>query len=319
VAHLVGSYEHVKDPIEGRIDRVLLNNGFLAIDIPGQMVFDLNSPVDGWWTFRVTDRLSLRFITDADGVTGLIINEDGQSYASTRVAGLETGEAAAPLPTLDEVLLLRSQREGMASLDGRALQIDGTVRAHQAGVDGTLTMTIAGVDQFRSQVEFGDFGTVRQVFNGSEAVEFSDFHPDRRLEGVELALATVGGPILWMDVWDDQFESLQVTGRGEVEGVETIVIEASVAGFDQPFTLEVDTSTGSLRKAQFWVFIPSMGPYPMEMQVDPPVRVGDVTLPARWRMYSEEGGTVEFTPVRTRYVELMDVDLQVPTIDGDAS
>ena len=48
--------------------KVLIANQRLAVDVPGQMVFELHPPTDeGKWVFRVTDRMAISFEESEDG------------------------------------------------------------------------------------------------------------------------------------------------------------------------------------------------------------------------------------------------------------
>ncbi|MCK4871667.1 MAG: beta-lactamase family protein [Phycisphaerales bacterium] len=61
---------------------VLVHNGRLALDVPGQLVFDLHNPDDeGKWYFVMTDQVAVSFDTGEGGdVTGLKMYEAGQTF-----------------------------------------------------------------------------------------------------------------------------------------------------------------------------------------------------------------------------------------------
>ncbi|MHC4130243.1 MAG: hypothetical protein ACYSUA_19190, partial [Planctomycetota bacterium] len=84
--------------------RVLIQNNRLAIDVPGQMVFELHPP-DGEdrWVFRIKDSLWVRFNRDdADAVTSLTWSEEGSESLVPRLDDPET----VALPSVDEVMAM---------------------------------------------------------------------------------------------------------------------------------------------------------------------------------------------------------------------
>ena len=65
---------------------IIERNGHLALDIPSQMVFDLNPPdKDGKWQFSLTDQIALSFERDDDrNVVGLRMYQAGMEFEVIR-------------------------------------------------------------------------------------------------------------------------------------------------------------------------------------------------------------------------------------------
>ena len=75
---------------------VLIQNGNLAVDIPGQMVFELKDPdKEGRWYFAMTDQVAVSFEKDAAGIV-----REMKLYQSGFEFKLPKGKAA-PEPELD--------------------------------------------------------------------------------------------------------------------------------------------------------------------------------------------------------------------------
>jgi hypothetical protein len=91
VAPFLGTYH------DGQMNldvRVLVQNGRLAVDVPGQMIFELHSPDDeGRWYFRVTDTIYVTFEMDDDGEPTMT-----RMPSTTRSSSTEAENAAAAFP-----------------------------------------------------------------------------------------------------------------------------------------------------------------------------------------------------------------------------
>ncbi|MBN1163551.1 MAG: transglutaminase domain-containing protein [Candidatus Krumholzibacteriota bacterium] len=88
----IGKYQS-----SGNVFQILVKNGGLAIDIPGQMVYELkNAGEDGLWYFKLSDRASVSFQRDETGqVTALNINE---LVRLPRDAEAAADEGGTPVP-----------------------------------------------------------------------------------------------------------------------------------------------------------------------------------------------------------------------------
>ena len=75
---------------------MLIQNGNLAVDIPGQLVFELKDPDnEGRWYFAMTDQVAVSFEKDSTGnITGMNLHQEGYEFK------LPKGKAE-PEPELD--------------------------------------------------------------------------------------------------------------------------------------------------------------------------------------------------------------------------
>lgn len=76
---------------------VLISNGHLALDIPGQMVFDLKDPSeDGEWYFALTNRVSVSFDYDNSGNASTMTINSRQRLPRADAGGVEEDNAGLP-------------------------------------------------------------------------------------------------------------------------------------------------------------------------------------------------------------------------------
>jgi CubicO group peptidase (beta-lactamase class C family) len=82
----LGSYTANFGPFRNAEFVVLVQNGALALDVPNQLIFELNEPDDeGKWRFKLMDQLSISFERDDEGnVTRLMLYEGEYTYELVR-------------------------------------------------------------------------------------------------------------------------------------------------------------------------------------------------------------------------------------------
>ncbi len=99
---LLGIYTPDEGSLAGREIEVLVYNGELAVDVPGQMVFALTEPdEDGWRAFQLDASVRLRFLPEPDGSVAAFEfvaggEEQGVIRRGTAAAYRERQAAAAP-------------------------------------------------------------------------------------------------------------------------------------------------------------------------------------------------------------------------------
>jgi CubicO group peptidase (beta-lactamase class C family) len=90
-AKYLGSYTANFGLFQNTEFKVTVQNGVLAIDIPNQLVFELEEPdEEGKWHFKLTDKISVSFILDHSGnVTAMRLHEAGHVFELPRGPPLE--------------------------------------------------------------------------------------------------------------------------------------------------------------------------------------------------------------------------------------
>jgi len=220
---------------------VLVQNNRLAVDIPGQMVYELYPPdEEGRWFFRVTPDISLRFSETSDrDVELLIMYQEGEEFLMPRVESHR-------LPTVAEIMTLRDTEGNEAALEAMgSYRIDSTIYSVQSGVRGIVSIYVAGPDKYRVDADYGKYGYSRTVVNGDRAWVESSFGPFKELRSQLLAQAKQGHPYVMTGDWRDYFNSIKVVRADVFDDKEVYVVELK-AGDLPTMTVFVDAVTGDV-------------------------------------------------------------------------
>ncbi len=221
--------------------QVLIQNNRLAIDIPGQMVYELYPPDDqGVWFFRVTPEISLRFKeTLAGEVESLTMYQAGMEFIMPQIESKR-------LPTFDEIMTLRNTEGNEAALEAMGnYRIDSTIYSVQSGVRGTASLYVAGPDRYRVDADYGKYGYSRTAVNGDRAWVESSFAPFMELHGQLLAQAKQGHPYVMTGDWRDYFDSIKVLRADTLDDKDVYVMDLK-SGDLPAITVYVDATTGDI-------------------------------------------------------------------------
>jgi CubicO group peptidase (beta-lactamase class C family) len=220
---------------------VLIQNNRLAIDVPGQMVYELYPPDDeGVWVFRVTADISVSFNETATGqVNSMIMYQAGQEFTMPQI------ESKA-LPTVADIMILRDAEGNEAALAAMGnYRIDSTIYSAQSGVNGTVSVYVAGPDKYRVDSDYGKYGYSHTVVNGDQGWVESSFGPFKELRGQLLEQAKRGHPYVMTSDWRDYFDSINVVRADVLDDKEVYVVELK-AGDLPAITAYVDAVTGDV-------------------------------------------------------------------------
>jgi len=220
---------------------VLIQNNRLAIDVPGQMVYELYPPDEqGVWVFRVTPDISVSFNETSTGqVDSLIMYEAGQEFILPQIE-------SKTLPTVADIMVLRDAEGNEAALAAMGnYRIDSTVYSVQSGVRGTVSVYVAGPDKYRVDADYGKYGHSSTVLNGERAWVESSFGPFKELRGQLLEQVKRGHPYVLASDWRDYFGSIRVVRADILDDKEVYVVELK-AGDLPVMTVFVDAVTGDV-------------------------------------------------------------------------
>jgi len=224
--------------------KVLIQNNRLAVDWPGEMVYELYPPdEEGIWVFRVSDRFKLRFNETADGqVESLTYYQDDEEFLMPRVEGTS-------LPTVEELLALRETDSRKAALNEMGTyRITGTIRSPQSGVEGTFSMYVSGIERYRVDFDYGKYGYSRTALNGDQAWVESSFGPFDELHGQFLEQAKRDHPEAMDGDWLDFYDSIQVLRSDNLDGQKVYVLKLE-RGDLPPVTIFIDAANGDVLKS----------------------------------------------------------------------
>jgi len=220
---------------------VLIQNNRLAVDVPGQMVYELYPPdEEGMWVFHVTPDISVRFNETLTGqVDSLTMYQAGTEFIMPQIESKR-------LPTVAEIMALRDAEGNEVTLEAMGnYRIDSTIYSVQSGVRGTVSIYVAGPDKYRVDADYGKYGYSCTMLNGDRAWIESSFGPFKELRGQLLAQAKRGHPYVMTSDWRDYFDSIKVVRADILDDKEVYVVELQ-AGDLPTMTVFVDAITGDV-------------------------------------------------------------------------
>jgi len=278
----------------GRDLTVVIANNHLAVDVPGQMVFELMPPdAEGKRAFRASDAVSIAvsFQEGEDGrVASMTMYQGGQEFVMPRLP--DADDSAGELPTIDEIAALARLDERQAALDAAGLvRIEGTARFAQSGVKGVLHITVDGWDRLRADMDFGVFGTLSNSIDGDIGWENNSISPFRQIDGRKLKESRLQSPALLIGDWRRAFDTLKVTGRGEVDGRAVFTVEGTPGELPKA-TLSIDAQTGDILRMNTTVEFPEMPglSLPVTTEVSEWREVGGLRVPLEIVSRTEQNG-----------------------------
>jgi CubicO group peptidase (beta-lactamase class C family) len=224
--------------------KVLIQNNRLAVDWPGQMVFELYPPDEnGIWVFRISPALTLKFNETAGGpVESLIFYQSGKEFPMTRVEG-------ELLPTVEDILALRQTESRKAAIEKIGdYKISGTIHSVQSGVEGTFYTYVSGKQRYRVDADYGRYGYSRTAVDGDRAWVESSFAPFDELHGKLLEQAKSGHPSVEEGDWREFYDSIRVVRSDSLNGRKVYILELK-HGDLPPETIFVDAATGDILKS----------------------------------------------------------------------
>ncbi|MEL6329271.1 MAG: serine hydrolase domain-containing protein [Planctomycetota bacterium] len=250
---------------------VLLNeNERLALDVPGQTVYELKWPdANGYWQFSLTDQIRVRFLESDDGtVDSIEMHQGGQVFLLERTSGPPAREDGEPadiasqpesrlLPSLEEVL---GDTPGAFSLPSgtRAIRLTGRIQMINQGVEGDVTLVVAGPERYVSTTSFGPFGTDSRALDVGRAVVRSSFEPDSAPQGVDRDFLALANPLLYFA--DPRFilADVEVADVRTIDGEQHVVVSGT-RGEADPIRLIYEPQNFQLRRVESVIYNRTVG------------------------------------------------------------
>ncbi|MHC4414343.1 MAG: serine hydrolase [Planctomycetota bacterium] len=221
---------------------VLIRDNRLAIDVPGQMAYELRPPDDeGRWIFRIKDTLWVRFNADDAGeVVSLTMSQEGKESQLPRQAAAETEK----LPSADEIMAMVHEACGADHLPSvRNYRATGSVRMVHMGLEGTVTSLVEANGSFRDEIDLGKFGFIHLRLEEDAAWIDSSAIRDTDLHGEFLEQVRLQHPLVWLTDWRESFTDIHVAEKREFDG-EPVYVVTFKPKLGQTNTLMVGAETG---------------------------------------------------------------------------
>lgn len=253
----IGRYTHEKLP---QPITVLISNGRLAVDVPGQMVYELRPPQeDGHRQFRISDTLSAKFTLNSENkgdTVSIFSNGDKQLTAQRIGDGIEKA-----LPSLDDLIVLMNTEQKIATFKKwGASTIRAKVTMQQAGLSGSMVLHYELSDKYISHIDLGKHGQISTVLNENYAAQ-RIFEEETQLKGVYLEQVKREHPIVGID-WLSYYDSVQVVQLSNVRGRDVYLVELKKEGLPI-VTAAVDAETGDVIQQRSRFLVEDVGSIPM--------------------------------------------------------
>jgi hypothetical protein len=259
---------------------VLIQHGRLAINVPGEMVYELHRPDDeGWRVFRAIEQFKVRFERDGeDSVTGMTYERAGTPFALPRIAEERTDDR----PSLAEVQRLVEQAHGIeAWRDFETVRYLGEMQLVHQGISGRVTVSSAGADRYLEQLDFGKLGSIRVCVDGDRG--WTDMSWNAAAEPLgeeELATARSQHPAVMFTGWDTVFDDVRVVGRAMRDKRDVILVELDLPNGPK-VELSIDAATGLVVAASGMMHASGVGNVPFTARFEDHRTVKGMTLPHR--------------------------------------
>lgn len=221
----------------------IIHNNRLALDVPGQMVFELFPPDDeGWMLFRATPDIRVRFNRDGSGaVVSMTQLQGGVETELPRVDGAAAGGPA--LPTVGEIVAM--VREAGAIGDAstmRPVRVEGSMRMVHSGIEGRESGVYHPDGRMRVVMDSGRFGRSETVVGESGGVTRSSAEPEFELTGEALVRERFVNPLVFATDWTTAFKEARVVGEGTFDDRPVWEVHLD-AGEGAEATIRVDKET----------------------------------------------------------------------------
>ncbi|HEY5650412.1 MAG TPA: serine hydrolase domain-containing protein [Acidimicrobiia bacterium] len=279
---------------------VMIKNNRLAIDWPQEMVYELYPPDDsGVWVFRVTSDFVAEFGETADGeIDSLTYRQPGFE------AEFERTEQATT-PSIDTVRALRDPASLAAALAERsAFRLTGTIRVPQSGVEGVFTAIADGVDRFRVEHDFDEFGRSVVTVDGTEAWRVPSYGPPDQLHGRMLEQMRQGHPLAYAGDWWQFFDEITVVRATTLD--EAPVYEMAMRRENLPrVTAYVDARTGDVIRTDELALIGGGLMIPVTSTYEDFREVAGLRIPLTTTSWTEQSGSVVMS------IDEIEVDVDV--------
>ena len=243
---LLGRYESpsLKAPI-----RVLTQNGRLALDVPGQMVFELEPSKEGRWAFRVSAALEVTFDRDDQGGVVSVTQYRGGTAVETwkRVGDAPAVAATGSLEMVRALVKADERGRILTALGG--VRMTGSVRTHSAGLTGTIEALVEGASRYSELLDQSPFVTVSTRVDGERVSVESNVAVDPHLSAEKRRQLRVGHPLSLFTDWALFFDGASYVGPSQAGDRATHVVRLEAEGLE-PYEVHVDAETGDVLRVE---------------------------------------------------------------------
>ncbi|NQU50369.1 MAG: beta-lactamase family protein [Planctomycetes bacterium] len=273
---------------------VLMKNSRLAVDVPGEMVYELVPPdEEGKWAFRaIRETLQVSFQLNDKGIpTSMTLHKSGTETIMPRAEG-EEKEDVTTLAMVFEKMNLEGRQKAFDK--AKAVQIHFNGMVEQSGVSLTGTEYHDGKGRMRHQIDFGKYGQVCTTLTAEEGWVASDFGPFELLSANKRMEALEGSAYLAMVDFRTMFDKVLLEGDGVHEDMPYWKLSLHRADHP-PLTAYVEQSTGDIRRVEIFNTIEGAGGIPGVVNFSDYRLVQGLRVPHQSSVENEAGGRSSMT------------------------
>ena len=265
---------------EAKMDAtVQIKNQRLAVDIPGEMVYELHVPdEEGWRTMRALSFVSVRFKMGDDGAPESMEFRRNEDISVLPFLGApDDGE-----PTLADVYeLLQPATRGAAyaAWGGYSCELDVIVQ--QAGVTGTVSVAADADGRSITTIDFGEFGKITTALDLESGWSESDFEPFKELDQGDVTEAMENsGTALAIGDFRTAYDEIVLEGKSEFRDRDCWVLIGK-KGDRPPAKLWFDCENGELIRIDANVDLDGAGYMSVRIRLGDYREVEGVKIPFR--------------------------------------
>jgi CubicO group peptidase (beta-lactamase class C family) len=270
---------------------ILIKNDRLALNIPGEMAFELAVPdQDGRWSFRIMNDRHVRFNKDEDGhVLGFTFFSAEKTFELLRLESSPKSDT----PTVQKILALANpagQTEALQMLDSVRLFSDGLVE--QSGVECKNVVTLYSGGRIVNRTDFGIFGKEYSVLTPDLGWKISDFETDTDIRGLKLREALENVAVGYGD-YVAMSDQVVYEGEEDLDSRPHWILNLIRDG-RPPVRIFLDQETGELHRADLFVAIEGAGSFPIRATFGDYQMVEGFRIPYSFAVENQATGRVSF-------------------------
>lgn len=273
---------------EAGIDfETLIHNGRLAVDVPGELTYELHLPDDQQrWVFRAIDNIWVRFNRGEDGqVESMTMTRPDMEALLPRTSTPDPDK----LVTLDDALAARQiDRDLVDSIE--TMRMTGTVRFTHQNVQGTFEIVARGLDHYRNHIDLGRSGTITITVAGDTGWSESSIDQSDVLEGKYLDAARRQHPMILLADWTEVMDELSLKDVTEKDGRRVYVLRARMGELIMT-EITMDAESGRLVSEKLVMMAPGIGALPMDVSYHDYRDVDGLMIPFRFEAHNMWHGT----------------------------
>ena len=283
---------------ENQTITLVIKNNRLAVDVPGQMVFELAPPDEnGKWAFRaLRDVIQVSFELGEDGVpVSMIHYQGGEERVMPRIH--EEDVEVTTLAMVFQAMDLEARQNAFESVQSIQLKVVGSIDQSGVELTGYEYHDIEG--RMQNRTDLGKFGQICTTLTADDGWMVSDFSPTDSLGENKRLEAKEGSVLVSLTDFRSMFDKVLLEGDGEQDGIAYWQLSAHRP--DHPaLTLYVEKATGDIRRLGIFNVIEGAGGLPVNVHFNDYREVQGMRIPHEMVVDNEAGGS---TTIKVKKVE----------------